>query len=160
MKTMMKGLLGMLVCALLLCGCLAAQAESSGDDGNIHWTLSDDGVLTISGNGEMNDYSQPWGNSITSVIIENGVTSIGGSAFCDCSSLTSITIPEGVTSIGYQAFYNCSNLTSITIPDSVTSIGGYAFSGCSSDLTVTVVRDSYAEAYCRENDLKFQYASN
>ena len=51
------------------------------------------------------------------------VTSIGGSAFRECSSLTSVTIPNSVTSIGDYAFYDCSSLTSVTIPDSVTSIG-------------------------------------
>ena len=63
-------------------------------------------------------------------IIPNSVTSIGGSAFSDCSGLTSITIPNSVTSIGDYAFRVCNGLTSITIPNSVTSIGRYAFSGC------------------------------
>ena len=64
------------------------------------------------------------------------VTSIGGSAFFDCSDLTSVTIPNNVTSIGQSAFNYCSGLTSITIPNSVTSIGEYAFSGCSSLTTL------------------------
>ena len=68
---------------------------------------------------------------LTSVVIPNGVTSIGEFAFWGCSSLTSITIPDSVTSIGDSAFKNCSSLTSITIPDGVTSIGGAAFYGCS-----------------------------
>ena len=66
------------------------------------------------------------------------VTSIGESAFKNCTSLTSITIPNSVTSICYSAFYGCTSLTSITIPDSVTSIGGSAFSGCTSLSSVTV----------------------
>ena len=55
------------------------------------------------------------------------VTSIGYSAFCQCSGLTSVTIGNSVTSIGDYAFSECSGLTSITIPNNVTSIGSYAF---------------------------------
>ncbi len=68
--------------------------------------------------------------NIISVTIGNNVTSIGNSAFYNCSSLTSITIPESVTSIDNSAFYGCTGLTSVTIGNSVTSIGGSAFSGC------------------------------
>ena len=71
-------------------------------------------------------------------IIPNSVTSIGNSAFSDCSSLTAITIPNSVTSIGENAFQGCSKLIAITIPNSVTSIGGSAFRGCSKLTAVTI----------------------
>ena len=74
----------------------------------------------------------------TSVTIPNSVTSIGGSAFYQCSNLTSITIPDGVTSIGYYAFYGCSGLTSVSIPESVTSIGNSAFDGCRGLTSLTI----------------------
>ena len=81
---------------------------------NLTWTLDNDGVLAISGIGEMAN-GGPWGqnSSIKSVVIEDGVTSIGNSAFYYCTSLTSLTIPDSVTSIGNSAFYDCTALTDV-----------------------------------------------
>ena len=70
--------------------------------------------------------------------IPNGVTSIGGRAFCYCDSLTSITMPDSVTSIGDSAFAYCDSLTSVIIPNSVTSIGNSEFSDCDSLTNVTI----------------------
>ena len=77
-------------------------------------------------------------SSLTSIEIGEGVTSIGSSTFSGCSKLTSIEIPEGVTSIGNSAFYNCSSLTSIEIPEGVTSIGNSAFQSCSSLTSIEI----------------------
>lgn len=113
----------------------SASAETSGTCGeNVNWLLSDDGVLTISGTGDMSNYyddGSPFHNItyIKSVNIENGVTSIGDRAFEYCRNLTSIEIPNSVASIGDFAFDDCRSLTSIEIPNTVTSIGGSAFYG-------------------------------
>ncbi len=118
------------------------------------------GVLTISGSGDMTNYSSsssaPW-NSYSSlikeVVLPNGITSIGDDAFNNCDSLTSITIPDSVTSIGDYAFYKCNSLTKITIGSGVTSIGDYAFDDCSNGVFF-VDEDSYAHKYAVSNDIE------
>ncbi len=77
-------------------------------------------------------------SSLTSVNIPNSVISIGNKAFYGCTGLTSVIIPNSVTSIGDHAFYGCSGLTSITIPNSVTDIGYQAFCGCKGLTSVTI----------------------
>lgn len=114
---------------------ITASAATSGSCGdNLTWMLDDEGTLTISGEGEMwNMWNQcPWNkDSITSVIIESGPTSIGASAFSKCYYLTNVNISDSVTSIGASAFRECNNLTSVIIPDGVTSIENCAFYMCS-----------------------------
>ena len=145
---------------------ITANAETTTEpqvwiEDNLTWTLDADGTLNISGMGAMKDYGYDsnrnpvYNNSnVKTVVIEDGVTSIGNYAFTYCVSLTSITIPDSVTSIGYYAFFYCSSLTSITISDSVTSIGNYAFFYCRS-LTSITIPDSvtsignYAFSNCR-----------
>lgn len=128
---------------------IAASTASSGNCGdsgsNVTWSLDDNGTLTISGSGKIEDYrsdiDQPWYSNrsdITSVVIEPGVTSIGSLAFYKCSNLTSITIPSGLTSIGEMAFFNCSALTSVTIPNGVISIGNFAFGSCTGLKSITI----------------------
>ena len=150
---MKKRILSMLLALVMLATLLPvglidtaeAAATHSGTCGdNVTWTLDASGTLTISGKGAMADYyifSVPWYDTrsqVKTVIIKNGVTSIGNCAFDGCSSLTSATIPNSVTGIGNWAFYGCSSLTSATIPDSVTSIGEDAFNGCKSLTSVTI----------------------
>ena len=143
MRKLGLSVLFLAVLLALLCVSSGAFAASSGSCGNnVTYVLNDDGVLTISGTGEMENYSSttsaPWGADVKSVVIEDGVTSIGDFAFRGCSGLTGVTIPDSVTNIGNQAFSNCSSLTSVTIPDSVTSIGYYAFYKCTSLTSVTI----------------------
>jgi len=152
---MKKRLLSFVLAVLMIASLLPATALAAdivdsgtcgaeGDGSNLTWTLDREGVLTISGSGDMYDYGlsdAPWygiRSRVKSAVIADGVTSIGYKAFDDCTSLTSVTIPDSVTSIGYKAFDDCTSLTSVTIPDSVTSIGDSAFSGCTSLTSVTI----------------------
>ena len=131
---------------------------SSGTTGDCTWTLDDSGVLTISGEGAMGNYSEsvaPWGKGITSTVIENGVTSIGFSVFYGCKGLTSVTIPDSVTNIGEEAFRNCTGLTEIVIPESVGFIQDNAFSGCN-NVTIFGKNGSYAQTYADANQLNFK----
>ena len=75
---------------------------------------------------------------LTSVTIPNSVTIIEGAAFLNCSGLTSVTIPNSVTIIEDDVFKNCTGLTSVTIPNSVTTIYSYAFEGCQNITTLTI----------------------
>ena len=92
-------------------------------------------------------------SNINSVIIPEGVTSIGYSAFSGCYNIKIIEIPSSVTNIDNYAFKHCSSLTSITIPEGVTSIGSYAFDNCTSLESVTIGSgvqsiDAYAFSSC------------
>ena len=102
---------------------VTASAETRGTCGtNLTWVLDDEGTLTISGTGSMTDYTAsttPWSASIQSVIIEEGVTSIGAYAFYSCPDLTSITLPQSLTSIGKYAFCYCSNMQAVYAPSLV-----------------------------------------
>ena len=135
----------LMIASLLPVSALAADIVKSGtcgaegDGSNLTWTLDREGVLTISGTGDMCDYNScvyvQWFDSrsrVKSAVIAEGVTSIGNHAFDDCTSLTSVTIPDSVTIIGERAFDDCTSLTSVTIPDSVTRIGDGAFTSCTS----------------------------
>ena len=159
----------------------------------VQWTYTADGTLTIRGSGPMNDfrrmsggsgsewYTRPWTvymPAVHSVVIEEGLTSVGSCAFCEdsgqlatvqlpesltsigqgafgtCTALRSVSIPKNVTTIGHSAFSDCTSLTSITIPEGVTAIDAFTFSGCTSlgtvklPATLTTIGD-YAFYGCR-----------
>ena len=122
----------------------AIETKVGGNVTTMTWSLYEDGTLIICGTGDMPDWEwedTPWYDvraSITTVIIGNGVSTIGRYAFYYCTNLTSITIPNSVTSIGDGAFSGCTGLTSITIPNSVTSIGNSAFWTCRSLTSITI----------------------
>ena len=111
---------------------------------NVNWTLVD-GVLTITGNGAMDDYSAPfytpwfnYKNDIKTVVIENGVTNVGNNALTECAYLTDVSLGNSVKSIGAVAFRGCMRLTCIEVPNSVTSIGNEAFHLCPALTSITI----------------------
>jgi hypothetical protein len=106
--------------------------DSAFEDANVTSVVIADGITSIGNYAFEESPSGSW--PLTSVSIGNSVTSIGISAFANCSNLTSVTMGNNVISIGDDAFAFCRLLTSITLPNSVTSIGANAFNTCT-DLT-------------------------
>ena len=112
---------------------------------NLTWELDDEGVLTISGTGAMDDYDSyydmaPWHTyrwNYDRIVVEEGVTSIGMYAFYDLSVMESIVLPESLTSIGYSAFQK-TLMKSIEIPEGVTTIGPWAFESCTDLVSLTL----------------------
>ena len=168
--------LSYLLLSVLLYSAISTATAQSGKTGKLRWSISNE-TLTVSGIGSMPIYkynpnkhtiNSPWysyRNSITNVIIGDGVSSIGDNAFffcddnnltltnifpsltdiydyyADCCKLVSVIISNSVTSIGRDAFRSSSNLSSIDIPSSVTNIGSAAFSNCH-NLTVINIPNS------------------
>jgi len=150
----------------VLAGEPAIQPSKCGE--NAFWSLDEaTGTLTISGSGELYDYGDwaydgitpPWcvpesyGSNIKSVVIEEGITSIGEMCFFG-DALTSVKLPESLTKIGAFAFHDCMNLKEITIPENVSEIGDAAFgqygnggSGVVKGFTVYGYTGSAAEKY-------------
>lgn len=110
---------------------------------NVTWSLDSDGVVTVSGTGEMSNYGwygdvnpnrvfQDLSGSVHKVVIEDGVKNIGSGVFFRLENLTDVTIPDSVTSIGVDSFNYCTALESITLPETVTFIDTGAFANCHS----------------------------
>ena len=127
---------------------IIVSADNSGSCGeNVMWSFEEaTGTLTISGTGPMDDHmwyrdgmtgsdeNNPFkeiGTNVEAVVINEGVTSIGGGAFVYCHNLVSISIPNSITNIGDLAFADCSKLSIISFPENINSIGSGAFQGCS-----------------------------
>ena len=107
----------------------SAAVIFGGTTGKLTWTLTEDGVLTITGEGPMPDY-------------RDGGTSETPPWYPHVNRISSLTIGEGVTRIGDYAFMLCSFVTKVVIPESVTSMGDWAFKGCSKLATVTFEKGS------------------
>ncbi|MBQ7500264.1 MAG: leucine-rich repeat protein [Clostridia bacterium] len=134
------------------------EAPLSGECGeNVSWVFDPKtGELRVSGKGEMHYYyykpeynyddvpdacEAPWktyAEDIRSVVIEEGVTSVYGYAFCACKNIRTVTLPESLTDISVGAFKNCRSLESIRLPDKLKYIYRDAFIGCDSIVSVEI----------------------
>lgn len=170
MRTLSLVLAAVMILAILPATVQAAEVASGGCGDGVEWSLDDSGTLTISmgeygGTGKMTDYASGAGGdgggpawdaaAVRTVVIEEGVTTVGQYAFSGLANLTSVSIPASVTSIGnyafnsseqlsnvtfasgsaldsigQHAFFNCKALTDMTIPTGVRTIGQNAFAGC------------------------------
>ncbi|MBQ7598561.1 MAG: leucine-rich repeat domain-containing protein [Clostridia bacterium] len=150
MKTTKKGL-SILLCALLLtlslsvCFVSLAADASGGCGSGLTWTYREGTkTLTISGTGEIDDYSigvehgayvtrAPWfpyHYEVTKIVFENGVKRIGKNAFRYFKNVTKLEFPRSLESIGPYAFLECTNLVTVNFGSGVKSIGANAFNEC------------------------------
>lgn len=142
-----------------------ADNATSGTCGDLAWELDENGTLTISGSGEMPSYITeeynlaPWRNlcdEIKKVVVGNGVTNVGASAFYKCKNLKEVILSPSVVSIDNHAFAECPELSSIEIPDSVANIGNIVFFDCTSLTSLTIPKSikTLGYAFCACSGLK------
>lgn len=130
-------LLALLLCMMLSMTVEAAEVASGTCGDNLTWVLDEETTLTISGSGEMYDYTitssgstAPWASykeEITTILIDEGVTSIGSFSFALCENLKDISLPESLLYIEEAAFYQCYALTQLSLPNGLQEIGKNAF---------------------------------
>ena len=126
----------------------SSEIVGSGTSSNMNWNLNRNGVLTITGIGKMPNYGssdQPWykyKEDIRRVIVGEGITSVGDSAFYEYYNISKVTMSSTVTSIGSGAFSGCTSLIDVSIPKTVTTIGDYSFQNCTSLESVVIEANS------------------
>lgn len=166
------------------CGRIKGEVGEKGSCGDsLTWEIYDSDVLCITGTGAMADYDidnpAPWsGKNIRYCRLGKGITSIGASAFENCTSLEIIELEEGITSINGYAFYGCTSLKELELSKSLKSIGENAFEGCTSlqkvtaypkltalkntsfrkcsALTIRGYEGSYIQKYAAEKEIPFE----
>ena len=118
------------------------EGECGAVGNNLMWSLNTQtGTLTISGQGDMADYYNDYMNGqggpwfqyrdiIKSIVIENGVTSIGNNAFLGIKGVKELRLPDSVLKIGNYAFAACTGLRRVNVGNGVQRIGYYAFQHC------------------------------
>ena len=140
-----------------------ADSTESGTFGNdLTWVYDSSYTLTISGTGDMPDFTSsntpPWyslRSDIETVVIKSGITSVGNYAFYNCQYLENVSIPETVTIIGDHSFYNCRHIERLVIPEGVKSIVDSSFCGCNYLKTVALPSTVKSIAYCAFDDCTY-----
>ena len=135
-KKLLSILLVLSLMLALVPAAFAADVVDSGTCGSgVAWALDNDGTLTITGSGQIRDYSKtapaPWkGTAVKELVIGEGVTAIGAYAFADYTEITSVQLPSTLTTLGERCFAGCISLTSIELPHALMSVIGGAFANC------------------------------
>ncbi len=183
-KTKISPFLSLLLVALLLMVPCFVHAEESPLSSNISWNI-EGSVLYIEGSGAMELTHEflneiPWyhkRDEIDTVVIKEGVTTLGADAFADFTHLKSVTFPSTMTTIGSGAFLTCSRLETLVLPNRLTRIESGAFLGCEQLTSITIpgsvyeispdafyncyhvniigIPGSYAASFAKENKLSF-----
>ena len=147
MKKLVSILLTLLLCAT--CFAVAMVPASAGDGGkcgeNVSWAMDNEGNVTITGTGPMTEYNQASDSpfydkryEVKTIVIEDGVTSVGQRSFVYCTNLEVVSIPHSVEYIGVQAFMNCDSLSYLSVGENCTAIRDYACRGCTSLRSVSL----------------------
>lgn len=150
MKNTMKKILLSFVIIITAMVCFAFSATALAETGkcgdNLYWDYDvSSGELIIYGEGAMynnvHDGSPFYNSKIRTIVIKDGVTSIGDRAFWKCSYLESIVFCDSLTSIGECAFLECTKIEKLEIPEAVTLIEDSAFLDCSNLKSVKLPKD-------------------
>ena len=129
------------------------------------WRFDDaSGTLRITGSGEMWDYSipdnpAPWyryRNDITSVSLPEDESTVGSSAFADCTNLTELTLPVRIASLGQNVFAGCTALSSVTVLNPILTAEGENPFGDPASVVLKGYDSSTAEAYAEQFGYEFE----
>ncbi|MCL1788776.1 MAG: leucine-rich repeat protein [Oscillospiraceae bacterium] len=139
----------------------SSSIVASGSCGeNVKWVLTNDGTMTVSGNGAINDYSYyysrpswyPHDNKVTKLIVANGITYIGANAFRGLNKLVEARIAGSVENMREQTFYECISLKTVVLENGAKIVGDSMFDRCTAlesvtlpETITTIERDGFRE---------------
>lgn len=137
---------------------------------NVDWAFYGTGELVISGKGDMPDWETekyaPWyefNDDIVKITVEEGIKTIGESAFANCHNVEEVNLPESLERINDEAFFECGNFEQFTIPANITYVGDCVFSDCENLTDIFVehseefVAANWPEHWAGETDAEIIY---